>query len=79
MRGLELLKETTVVFGEHSEVVDLIFEVGDALHTHSEGETAVDFRVDAARVEHIGIDHAASENLDPAGSLSTMNTRGWRA
>lgn len=68
--GFELLKEADIVLGEHAEVLDLIFQVGYALHTHTEGETAVDLGVDAAGFEHIRVDHAAAEDFDPACVLA---------
>ena len=37
--GFKFLKETDVVFREQTEVVNLIFEVGDAFDTHSERKT----------------------------------------
>ena len=37
--GFKFLKETDIVFREQTEVVNLIFEVGDAFDTHSECKT----------------------------------------
>ena len=45
---LELSEEADVVLGEEAEVLDSVFEVGDTLHAHSEGKTAVLLRINAA-------------------------------
>ena len=70
--GLELAEETDVVLEVEADVVGGVFEHGHALNAEAEGEAAVFFAVDAAVVEHIGIDHAAAENLDPAGVLAEV-------
>ncbi len=67
MGRFELFEEPHVVLREHSQVFYLVFEVGNALDTHTEGITAVHLAVDAAGVEYIGIDHAAAQNLYPTG------------
>lgn len=74
VRSLELLKEAYVIFREHAQVFDLIFQVGDSFNTHAEGEAGVDFGVYAAGFKHIWIDHAAAENLDPAGVFAERAT-----
>ena len=43
--ALEFFQEACVVFGEHTEVFHLIFQVCDTLDTHTEGITAVYFAV----------------------------------
>ena len=39
----EFFKESYIVFREKSEVVNLVFEVGDSLYAHSEGITRILF------------------------------------
>lgn len=39
----ELFEKPYVVLGEKSEVVNLVFEVGDSLYAHSEGITRILF------------------------------------
>ena len=68
--SLEFLQEAGVVLGEHAEVGDAVLQVGDALHAHAEGIAAVDRRVDAALLQHVGVDHTAAQNLYPAGVLA---------
>ena len=70
MSGLELVKETHIVFREHTEVLNLIFEVGDALYTHTQGKTFVTFGVDTAGIKHVGVHHTAAKNLHPSGVLA---------
>ena len=48
----------------------LILEHGDALDAHAEGETGKDLGIDAAVAQHIGMDHAAAQDLQPAGPLA---------
>lgn len=68
--ALELRQETYVVFGEHTEVLDLIFQVGDTFYAHAERESGVARGIYAARFKHIGIDHSASEDFHPSGVLA---------
>ena len=70
VRCFEFLEESGVVFGEHTEVGDAIFQVGDALNAHTEGVARVFLGVDAAELEHVGIDHTTTENLHPASMLA---------
>ena len=69
---LELAEEADVVFEVVAEVFDLPLEHGDALDAHTEGEAAVDFGIDAGGTEDVGVDHAAAENLEPAGTLADV-------
>ncbi len=39
----EFAEESHIVFGEQAQVVDAVFQVGDAFDTHSECETVVFF------------------------------------
>ncbi len=68
--GGELLQEAGVVLEVEADVVGLVLEHGHALDAESEGEAGVLLAVDAAVLEHVGIDHAAAEDLDPAGVLA---------
>lgn len=70
MGALEFFKEALIVFREHAQVLDSVFEVCYTLDAHSESEAAVDFRVNAACVKYIGVDHAAAENLYPTGAFT---------
>ena len=58
--SLELLEEAGVVLGEQAQVVDAVLQVGDALDAHAEGIARVNLGVDAALLEHVGVDHAAA-------------------
>jgi len=63
---LEFFEESLVILGEEAQVVDTVFQVGDALHAHAEGIAGVDIRVDAAGSEVVRVDHAAAEDLYPS-------------
>ena len=64
---LELFEEPLVVLGEEPQVFHPVFEVGDTLYAHAESIAGVYFAVDAAGVEYIGVDHAATEAPDGSG------------
>ncbi len=68
--SFKLFEEAYIVLGEHAEVAHLVFQVGDTLHTQAEGITAVYLTVDAAELQHIGVYHAATEDLHPSGVLA---------
>ena len=70
----ELVEETNVVLREKTQVLHLIFQVGDALHAHTECISLVGLAVDAVRVEYIGIDHAATKDFHPTGVLAEAAT-----
>ena len=70
----KFVEEANIVLGEHAQVFHLILEVGDTFYTHAESEAGIFFRVYAAGLKHIGVDHAATENLHPAGVLAESAT-----
>ena len=67
---MKLFEEPLVVLGEEPQVFHPVFEVGDTLYAHAESIAGVYFAVYAAGVEYIGVDHAATEYLYPAGVLA---------
>ena len=72
--SLEFFKETGIILWEQAEVGDAILQVGDALDTHAEGVAAVLLGVDAAELQHVGIDHTTAKDLNPAGMLAESAT-----
>ena len=70
--SLEFAEEADIVLEVEAEVLDLPFEHGDALYTHSEGETGVLLGVDAAGFQDVGIHHAGTHDLQPAGALADI-------
>ena len=74
MRAAELVQEAHVVLAEHAQVLDHVLEVGDALDAQTEGVARVDRAVDAAGLEHSGVNHATAQNLDPARVLAESAT-----
>ena len=72
----DALEEADVVGEEVADVVDAVFEHGDALGAHAEGETAEDGGVVAAVLEDDGMDHAGAEDFEPAGVLADAATFG---
>src|SRR6266702_6810120 len=71
MRGpdLELLEEAQVVLEEEAQVVDAVAEHRHPLDAEAERE-AGDFGGHPAVVEHLRVDHARPEDLQPAGLLA---------
>ena len=67
--GLELVQESNVVLIEQTDIVDLEAAHNHTLQTDAEGVAGVFIRVDAARLKHLGVNHAAAEDLDPALAL----------
>lgn len=68
--ALELFKEAFVVLREEAEVLDLILEVGDALHAEAEGVALIACGVDAVGLQHGGVNHSAAEYFHPSGLLA---------
>jgi hypothetical protein len=71
----ELLQKSHIPGVELADVSDTVLHHGNPLHAHAEGEAADFFRVIAGLVpsresEDRGIDHAAAQQLDPAGLLA---------
>src|SRR5208282_1180062 len=50
---------------EVAQVGNSVFEHGDAVDSHSPGEALGGLRIDAAICQHVGVDHAAPQNLEP--------------
>ena len=69
---MELLEESLVVLGEETQVVDAVFQVGDALHAHAESIAGVDIGVDAAGSEVVRVYHATAEDLHPSRVLAEV-------
>ena len=68
--ALEQLEEPNIVLAEETQVFYLVFEVCDALDTHTECVTRILFAVYAAKFEHIGVYHTATQNFYPTGVLA---------
>ena len=72
--ALKEFEETDVVLAEKTKVLDLIFEVCDALDTHTECVARVYLTVDAAKLENVGVYHTATKDLDPTCVLAEWAT-----
>src|SRR5207248_8159088 len=62
----ELLQEADVVDQEVALVVDLVTDLGQAVDAETEGESRPLLRIEPAGSQHVGVDHAAAAELDPA-------------
>ena len=68
----KLLQEAQIVLEEQPQVVDAVFQHGNALHTHAEGKACVFLWVDAAGNENIGVAHAATKDFNPTSMLADV-------
>src|SRR5208282_2519745 len=66
----ELAQETHVVLKKHLNVVDSVFQHGEAVDADAEGKTADFFRIVIYETVDRGIDHARPKEFDPAGSFA---------
>lgn len=57
---LEFLEEAEIIFREHTQVFNLVFQIRDTLYTHTECITRVDLAVNAVSVKNRRIYHTAS-------------------
>src|SRR2546423_4196880 len=62
----ELLQEPDVVLEERLDVLDAVADHGHPLQPESEGEAGVGLGVVADGPEHVGVDHSAAAQLQPA-------------
>src|SRR5439155_8151316 len=65
-RASELLQEAEVVLEVVAQVVYRVAQVADPLDAHAEREALVALGIEAARLEHHGVDHAGAEDRHPA-------------
>ena len=66
-------EELQVVLEHQADVVDAILQHGDTLDADAEGETGILVRVDIAVLQHLAVDNAAAQHLDPAGVLAQIS------
>src|SRR6185437_15347393 len=52
------------------QVIDAIFQHGDAIDAHAPGKALIFVGVEAAIPEHVGMDHAAAEDFEPIVALA---------
>lgn len=57
-----------------TEVVDLPFQHRDSLEAHAESESAVFLAVYPGSLEDVRVDHSATQDLKPAGTLAYVAT-----
>ena len=57
---LKFTQESHVVLAEHAQVFHHIFEVGNAFNAHAKCVACVNLAVNAAKLKHVGVNHAAA-------------------
>src|SRR5260370_13956323 len=80
-RSWKLTQETHVVLKKYLDVINAVFQHGQAIDAHAEREAADFFRVVVHEAVDGGIHHARAEKLDPARTLAlgTISAAGGRA
>src|SRR3954451_20015140 len=66
----ELLREAQVALDHVVHALDAVAQHQCPLDAEPEGEPGVDVGVDAARAQHLAVDHARAPELDPAGAAT---------
>ncbi|MNQ92180.1 hypothetical protein D3C85_1075970 [compost metagenome] len=56
-------------FEHGAQVRDAVFQHGQAINAHAEGETLILVRINAAVAQHVRVNHAAAEDLQPVVAL----------
>src|SRR5207253_9757559 len=73
--SFELLEEAQIVGVEEADILDAVLDHGDPLDAHAPGETRQARRVVAHPLEHARVDHAGTENLEPARAVADRAAR----
>src|SRR5215475_6022549 len=66
----ELPEEAQVVVEEQADVVDPVLEDRDPVDAHAEGPARDLLGIVAAVAQHLGVDHARAQDLQPARLLA---------
>src|SRR5580692_4990511 len=66
----ELFQKLQIVLEEQAQIIDPVTQHGHAVDAHAEGVTLPDLGIDARSVQHIGMNHAAAQNLKPSSVLA---------
>ena len=69
---LKLFQKPQVIFKEQAQVVDLIFEHGNAFYSHSESESSVFCAVNATVFQYIRVNHSAAQDFYPSASFADV-------
>ena len=70
MGMLKFTQESNIILAEHTQVLNHIFEVGDALNTYTKCITSINRAVYATQLKNVRIDHSTTQNFYPAGVLA---------
>src|SRR5699024_7271388 len=64
--SLELIQESDIVVENQTQVVDPGTAHGHPLQAHAESKAGVLLRVNAAALQHLGVHHTGTQQLNPA-------------
>ena len=68
MYASELFQETDIVLIQQTHVINLILKQRNTLKANAKSKSGIPVRVNAAHLQHMGMDHAAAQDLNPAGA-----------
>ena len=70
MYASELFQETDIVLIQQTHVINLILKQRNTLKANAKSKSGIPVRVNAAHLQHMGMDHAAAQDLNPARTLT---------
>ena len=69
-RLAKLPQKSQIVLKKQPNIVDAVFEHGDPLDAHAEGEARNLFRIVADKLENGRVDHTGAENFQPTAGFT---------
>ena len=71
---VELVEEADIIFEVESQILNTKLQHSDTLNSHTKRKSRIDFRVDAVGLQDIRVNHSATHNLQPTGTLTYRAT-----
>ena len=65
-----MLQKPYIIFEIKPKVINPVFQHGCPLYSHPEGIARIFFRIDAAGIKNIWINHTTSQQLEPSCTLA---------
>ena len=70
MYASELFQETDIVLIQQTHVINLILKQRNTLKANAKSKSGIPVRVNAEHLQHMGMDHAAAQDFNPARTLT---------
>ena len=74
-----MVEEAHVALEQLAEIADAVFQHRDTVDAHAPGEALIHIGIDVAGAQHVGVHHAAAEDLHPVGAFAEAHFAGPRA